>query len=224
MDRLRELGEEFRRVVLSQPGVLDAVLPPVIYLAARAAFGFGAAIASALVLAVLIGLLRLRRRQPLWFALAGVAAVLVAALISRFTGSEAGFFLPGIVSGALTAAACLLSVILRRPLVAWTSYLARRWPLAWYWHDRVRPAYSEVTLAWAAFFGLRTLLQYLLYRQNSGLLLAVLNLVSGWPATILLLVLSYLYGTWRLRALGGPSVEEFKQASPPPWQSQQRGF
>ena len=31
-------------------------------------------------------------------------------------------------------------------------------------------------------------------------------------------------GLWRLGNLGGPSVEEFKNGAPPPWQGQQRGF
>jgi hypothetical protein len=38
------------------------------------------------------------------------------------------------------------------------------------------------------------------------------------------LIASYLYGTWRLRNLGGPSVEEFKSGAEPPWEGQQRGF
>jgi hypothetical protein len=224
MDRLREVGDEFQRVVLSQPGVLDVVLPPIVYLVARALFGFSYAVAAALILAVLLGALRLRRKQPLWYALGGVLGVALAAFASQFTGSEAGYFLPGIASGGLTALVCAASVLFHRPLVAITSHLARRWPLSWYWHERVRPAYSEVTLAWAAFFALRTGLQFALYRQASGLLLAVLNLLSGWPATVLLLIASYLYGTWRLHSLGGPSVEEFKRDSPPPWQSQRQGF
>jgi hypothetical protein len=39
-----------------------------------------------------------------------------------------------------------------------------------------------------------------------------------------LLIVSYLYGTWRLRNLGGPSVEEFQAGEEPPWESQRRGF
>jgi UPF0716 family protein affecting phage T7 exclusion len=46
----------------------------------------------------------------------------------------------------------------------------------------------------------------------------------GWPATIALLVVSYLYGTWRLNRLGGPSVEELQERASPPWEGQQRGF
>ncbi len=224
MDRIRELVDEFRQTVLGRPGVLDTFLPPFIFVLIRLLLGFAYAVAAALILAIVVGALRLRRGQPVWFALAGVAGVGVAAFLSRSTGSEGGYYLPGILSGCATALVCLVSVIVRRPLVAWTSHLARRWPRDWYWHPRVRPAYAEVTLAWSLYFGLRTLLQASFYLQNSTLGLAVLNFVSGWPGTIVLLIASYLYGSWRLANLGGPSVEEFIAGSPPPWQGQRRGF
>ncbi len=100
----------------------------------------------------------------------------------------------------------------------------RRWPLAWYWHPQVRPAYSEVTWLWAVFFALRLLLQLSFFQGTGAGLLAALQIATGWPATILLLVISYLYGTWRLRQLSGPSVEEFKTGAEPPWTGQRRGF
>jgi hypothetical protein len=123
-----------------------------------------------------------------------------------------------------TVLLCLLSVLAGRPMVAWTSYITRRWPLDWYWHPKVRPAYSEVTWLWVVFFGLRLLLQFNLFQEQATGLLAVVNVVTGWPATIVLLIVSYLYGTWRLRNLGGPGVEEFKAGAEPPWTGQRRGF
>jgi hypothetical protein len=117
-----------------------------------------------------------------------------------------------------------VSVIAGRPLVAWTSYVARRWPLDWYWHPKVRPAYNEVTLAWTVFFAIRLGLQWSLFQEQAAGLLGIIQVVTGWPATIALLVISYLYGTWRLRNLKGPSVEEFRAGAEPPWTGQRRGF
>jgi hypothetical protein len=174
--------------------------------------------------AIVIGAYRLVRRQPWIYALGGVGGVVLAGLIVRFVGGAEGFFLPGILTGALTALLCLVSVLIKRPLVAWTSYITRRWPLEWYWHPKVRPAYSEVTLAWVVFFTLRTLLQFELFQRQAAGVLGVVQLLTGWPALILLLVASYLYGIWRLQNLTGPSVEEFKSGSEPPWQGQKRGF
>jgi len=42
--------------------------------------------------------------------------------------------------------------------------------------------------------------------------------------TIVILIISYLYGIWRLKKLGGPSVEEFLSNQPAPWKGQKKGF
>jgi hypothetical protein len=144
--------------------------------------------------------------------------------IARFIGSASGFFLPGIISGVFTVIVCLVSVILMRPMVAWTSFIARRWPLDWYWHPKVRPAYSEVTVVWGIYFAVRTFIQFNLFQQEAADTLGLVQIISGWPALIVLLVMSYLYGLWRLQNLGGPSVEEFKSGAEPPWRGQRRGF
>ncbi|MEM7335865.1 MAG: DUF3159 domain-containing protein [Chloroflexota bacterium] len=153
----------------------------------------------------------------------GVVVLLLALFIARRFGVTAGF-LPTIGIGGITAVVCLVSLIMKRPLVAFTSYITRRWPLGWYWHPKVRPAYSEVTFAWAVFFGLRTLLQWSLFQTDAIEQLALTQLLSGWPATTLLLIVSYFYGRWRLLNLQGPSTEEFKADTPPPWISQKSGF
>ena len=74
------------------------------------------------------------------------------------------------------------------------------------------------------FFGLRLALQFNLLQAGAASQLGVVQFLTGWPATIILLIASYLYGTWRLRNLGGPAVEEFETGAEPPWQGQQRGF
>jgi hypothetical protein len=81
-----------------------------------------------------------------------------------------------------------------------------------------------VTIAWGFFFGLRTLLQLDLFQRQAAETLGLVQLLTGWPALILLLIASYLYGLWRLQNLAGPSVEEFKAGTEPPWAGQKRGF
>jgi hypothetical protein len=222
--KAREILEELRSVVLGRSNLVDSVVPPVLFLIVNALLGFDAAMGSSLVVALGITALRLVRRQPVLYALGGIAGTGVAIGVAILSGRAEGFFLPGIVSGAATVLICLVSVLAGRPLVAWTSYVTRRWPLDWYWHPRVRPAYSEVTWMWVVFFGLRLALQIVLFEQEATGWLALANVVLGWPATIVLLVVSYVYGTWRLRSLGGPSVEEFRAGADPPWESQRRGF
>ena len=220
--KIRELLEEFRNVLGSR--LVDVILPPTVFLLVNGFWGLTAAMVSALALALVLGVLRWRLGHPLRYALGGAGSVLLAIGIVWVLGRAEGYFLPGLVSGALTVALCLVSLLARRPLTAWSSFLARRWPLDWYWHARVRPAYTETTLLWTVFFALRLAWQVLLFRSARVDTLAWVQTLTGWPSLILLLVVTYIYGTWRLRNLAGPSLEEFKSGTPAPWHGQQRGF
>jgi len=224
MSKLRELGEEFRTVFAGRGKLADSVLPPVVFVIVSALMGFDYAVWSALILAVLITVIRLGRRQPLAYALGGLGGVLVAILIAKLLDRAEGYFVPGIITGILTVVLCGVSVVVGRPLVAWTSYIARRWPLGWYWHPRVRPAYTEVTIAWTVFFAVKLAAQILFFQEAQATALALVNVITGWPATIVLLASSYVYGLWRLQNLQGPSVAEFKAGAEPPWMGQRRGF
>jgi hypothetical protein len=222
-NKARELVEEFRTVT-GKVGLLDTILPPVLFLLLNNLAGFPVAMIGALVTSAFIAIFRITRQQSLLYALAGIASVGLAIAIALLMGRSEGYFLPGIVNGGITIALALVSVLIRKPMVAWTSYLARRWPLDWYWHAQVRPAYTEVTFAWILFIALRLLWQVALFQGNDVSQLVLFNALTGWPATILLLILSYLYGTWRLSKLGGPSVTEFRDKVPPPWVGQRQGF
>lgn len=204
--------------------VIDAILPPVAFVVLNAALGFTVASWGAMGVAVALGLVRLVRGEPWGYAVGGLAATALALVSALVSDRAEGYFLPNLINGGLTTLVCLATVLVGRPLVALTSHLARGWPLAWYWHPRVRPAYSEVTLAWAVFFGLRLAIQWILLRTAGAASLGIVTIILGWPATIVLLVASYLYGTWRLQSLDGPSVKEFEADVPPPWEGQQRGF
>jgi hypothetical protein len=221
---LREIFAELKEVVFQRGGFIDAFLPPILFVVVQALWSFQAAMWGALAVAVLLGGFRLLNGQNVLYALGGAAGVLLAIGLTRLLGGEENFFLPTLLTNALTVFLCVVSVLARRPLVAWTSFIARRWPRDWYWHPKVRPAYAEVTLFWAVYFLAQFAAQLYFYLIEAEGQLAWLNVVLGWPATILLLVISYLYGTWRLQNLKGPSVEEFEAGADPPWQSQRKGF
>jgi hypothetical protein len=223
-NKLSELTEELRTVVLERTNIIDAIVPPVAFLILNAFFGLQIATWGSLGIALALALFRLIVGRPVGYAIGGLGATAFAILAAQLSNRAGGFFLPNLITDGLTILACLVSAIVKRPLVALTSHLVRQWPLEWYWHQKVRPAYAEVTLAWAIFFALRLMIKWLLFQEVEATVLGVLSVLMGWPATILLLVLSYLYGTWRLQNLGGPSVEEFKKDAAPPWEGQQRGF
>ena len=225
MDKLTELKEELLSV-FSGRGVklLDTILPTLIFLVLNPIFGVLPGLAVSLGAAVLIFAVRLSRKDNQYYALGGLAAAALAGVFTLISDSAAGFFLPSLITSGLTVILLAGSVVIKRPLAAFTSHLTRGWPITWYWQDRVLPAYREVTLFWVVSFGARLGLEYWLYIREAVNSLGLVQTILGWPFTILVLVLSYLYGLRRLQKLGGPSVEEFNQGTEPPWQGQQRGF
>jgi hypothetical protein len=222
--KARELIEEFRSVVLGRGGILDAMLPPLAFLVANALAGTSAGMIAALLTASGFVAFRLIRRQSFAYALLGLGSSLLAFVLSQVLRRAEVYFLPDMIANLALAAVSLLSIVLRRPLVAWTSHFVRRWPRQWYWQARVLPAYTEITLAWAVYFLAQALLQWTIFQRQDPALLAALGLFTGWPGTVVLLILTYLYGTWRLARLAGPSVAEFRAGTPPPWNGQRRGF
>ena len=96
--------------------------------------------------------------------------------------------------------------------------------MKWFWRKDVKPAYNEVTFAWAILFSLRLLILFSLYNTGEVSQLLIINFILGTPATIITLLLTYLYGSYRLKTLKGPSVEEFEMNKQPPFIGQNRGF
>ena len=225
MTKYQELKEELIGVLSGRGSrLLDSFAPLLFFLIFNSLFGLNIAIYAALGLAAFLSLLRILRRESLVYALGGLGGVGLAAVFALLSGSGRGFFLPGLISGTVTVVLCVVSVALNRPLVAWTSFVTRRWPLDWYWHPRVLPAYNEVTIGWGVAFAGRLVLEFWLYQQDALGALGTARIILGWPFIVLLLVITYLFGMWRLRKLGGPSVQEFREGQGPPWESQQRGF
>jgi hypothetical protein len=90
-NKSRELLEEFR-AVFSNVGLLDTILPPVLFLVLNGLAGFKTAMVGALGLAILIAILRLLRGQALLYALAGMASVGLAIGLATLLGSSKVFF------------------------------------------------------------------------------------------------------------------------------------
>lgn len=224
MEKKSDVADEVRTLMTGQVSIADGIFPPLVFVAVNAIWGVTPAAIAGVTTALLISSWRLIRRQPLRFALAGLAGTVIAALVAVRSGSATGYFLPGLISGGLTTLLILASLAVRKPFVAWTSWITRGWPIEWYWHPQVRPAYMRTTWIWAAFFGLRTTGQGVLFVSDQATALGLVRVATGWPGLAALLILTYTLGRKWLEKLEGPSVEEFKANTPPPWSVQQQGF
>lgn len=217
-----EIIEELKTVLSSK--TIDAILPPLFFVIINRVVGLNAAAISAISVAIIIGIIRLVKRQPWKYALGGLFLVSLASTLSYITKSAAGYFIPAIISSSVLVVLTLGSLIIGKPLAAWASHLTRGWPLDWFWRKDVKPAYREVTWFWTAFLFMRLFLQITLFRIGESIDLTWANILLGWPFTITILIFSYIYGIWRLKNLGGPGVHEYQEDKEPPWEGQKRGF
>jgi len=225
MGKLQEIREELQQVFSGKNiKFWDSIVPLVVFLAFNKIFTLNQALIFSLLSGALFLIYRLWTKEKFSYAIGGLAAVAIAAGMAYLSKSDAAFFIPGLITGLLTVVLCFGSVIIKKPLAAWSSRITRHWPKEWYELKKVRPAYSEVTIFWGIAFGLRTIFETWLLLMDALNAAGAVKIFLGWPYTIAILVLSYLYGTKRLRILGGPSVKEFQDGKTPPWEGQLRGF
>lgn len=221
-DLKEEILEELRSIFLNK--TFDALLPPLVYAVSNSIFGLLPAIILAITTALFNYIRRVIKKENWKYSLAGLLGVIFASSLAYLSNNASSYFIPALSSSTLFLLAALITLLIGKPLAAWASHLSRGWPLEWFWRDDIKPAYREVTIFWALYFALRLTIQINLFFSEAVLNLAWVNIILGWPAISVVLVISYIYGVWRLNNLGGPGVDEFKEGKKPPWDGQNRGF
>jgi len=203
---------------------IDAIIPPIVFVMVNAKQTLGLALSFSLFLSVGLFVYRMVKGEKWIYAIGGLLGVLVATVFAFFFGGAKDYFLPDIISGGFSLILCLLSLIIKKPLAAWVSHLTRGWPIQWFMREDVRPAYMEVTIFWTCFLVLRLLVLIVVYLEGDPIMLLLSNILLGFPAIIVILIITYIYGIWRLRKLKGPGVDEFIEKLSPPWKGQKKGF
>lgn len=224
MQKSHELIDQLKLVFGNFASLIEVILPPLIFTILQKQTTLGWALFFAGIPVLLLLLFRFYKRQSLLYLVLGSSGLIISFVVAWVSGTAEGFFLPAILTDLIVAVICLISLIIKKPFVALSSHLTRKWPLAWYWHNQIRPAYARVTIIWMVYFIFRMIPQWLLFSQGDVQRLGWLNILTGFPGLLGLLIGSYLYGQFFLRRLDGPSVEEFNQKTPPPWEGQKSGF
>jgi len=217
-----EIREEVKDLLPNNEGVIDAVIAPVFFVVLANFVDLNTAIYSTGGLLIVFLIYRRLRKQNLKFVFYGFIGSAIALFLARLQGSASGFFIPGIIRDATIATFGLISILIRKPFTIYSSKAFRNWPKEWYFHPRVRPAYTKVAIIWTIYLSLKAGLQ--IYFFNSPEILVVIKLATSNQSTLILLVISYIVGQRSLQNLNGPSVDEFLNNSPEPWISQQKGF
>jgi hypothetical protein len=184
--------------------VFDTTAGPVVFVLVYAIFGINAGAAAAIGLAVLLIIERLIRRKTVVNAVGGLFGTAIAAFIAVKTGRPEGFFLPRMGLQILYTLVFAGSVVIRRPVVGYIVAALYRAEPDWREIPGVRRAMSEVTLAWAALFGIRSAAYGVLIAAGEVAWLTTAWIAMGYPAFGLLLFISYRYVPRRLEQLGAP--------------------
>lgn len=218
----KEILSELKMVL--KGNTLDALLPSLLFVFLQSPLGLNTSALVAVLSSFLLTGYRIVRKQKSFYALLGVLGVLFAAGYAAFSGSAENYYLPRLFNGTLLVLVSFGSILFGRPLAALLSHLSRGWPMGWFLRKDVKPAYREVTFIWSVLLLMRLLVQWNLYRGGDLTRLFFINFLMGTPATIVILVLSYVYGIYRLKKLAGPSVDEYLENAPGPWKGQKKGF
>lgn len=219
---IKDIMSEVRSFI--KGNTLDALIPPTLFLIVSNTHSIFIASVLAISVALIACIIRILLKQKWQYAIGGFIGVTVAAGFAFFAGNANNFFLPDLISGTFFLFLSIVSLMIKKPLAAWVSHLTRGWTRSWFWRSDVLPAYQEVTLFWTVFFLIRLLVLVAIYLNGEIWMLFVSNTILGLPATLTVLILSYVYGMWRLRHLKGPGIDEYNEGKLPPWKGQTKGF
>jgi hypothetical protein len=201
------------------PGMIYSSLPVLVFVGTSRLLGLSAAVGAALGIATLILLWRLIRRESAQPAVSGLIGVVVCALIAYMLGESKGYFLLGIWTSLLWAAAFAVSILIRRPVVGYIWSWLGGHGRAWRDVRRAVYAFDIATVTWVLVFAARFVVQRLLYDSDHTGWLVVARISMGWPLTAASAVVTYLAIKVAQRALETTTViaeAATAGATPPP--------
>lgn len=175
-------------------GVVDSALPSVAFLLVYLLFdkNLQLSVYVALGVGAALAIERILRKASLQQVFSGLFGVGISAYITSKTGQAQNFFLPGIITNAVYGTACLISVLIRKPILGFVIGAMRGQDTSWLRQPDTLRTYSSVTWLWTGIFATRVLLMAPLYMLGAVAILGVLKLALGWPLYLLGVYASYL--------------------------------
>jgi hypothetical protein len=175
-------------------GIADSSIPALVFVTVYSLAGQRIATAAwaAVAAGALIAAARIIRREPLRFAAAGFAGVALAAFVADRTGRAEDFFLPGLLLNAGYAAAYLVSILIRWPLLGVILGPLTGEGMRWREDPERLRLYSRASWIWVGVFAARLAVQLPLYLAGAVLALGIARTAMGLPIFLVAVWLSYL--------------------------------
>jgi hypothetical protein len=156
----------------------------------------GWAIVGAVATAVLIGVMRLARRQPVRHAINGIVGIAIGAVLAWRTGDAKNFYLPGILLTLAQVAVLVLSVAVRRPIVGYVwGVLANGGRHDWFGKPRLFRTFQWLTLVWAVSLFVRAGVQGWLWLRDEATAIGVVRILVSWP----IYAITFAFTAWVVR-------------------------
>lgn len=143
-------------------------------------------------LAVVFTIARLVAKSPPSAAIGGLVATVAAALLALFTGRGQDNFVFGFFTNGAYGTAFLVSVLVGWPLIGLAAGYLLGQGTTWRADKRQRRVYSLLSLAWAALFAARLIVQLPLYFAGDVTALGTLKIIMGLPLFAPLLAVTWL--------------------------------
>lgn len=174
-------------------GLVESIVPSLVFvltftITQELAWSVWGAIGVAVALAVV----RVVQRQSLQQALGGLVGVAIAAFFAARSGQAVDFYLPSLLKNIGYAAAYLVSILVRWPLLGILVGPLTGEGMAWRRDPARLRAYSQASWAWVAMFLLRVAVQYPLYQAQALGALGFASVVLGLPLFGLTIYVSWV--------------------------------
>ena len=172
----------------------ETSLPAVAFIVAYALSGSDTDVAAgvAVGLALVLTVIRLVKRESPRHALSGLIGVAFAAFIAARSGRAQDFFLPGLLMNAAYAAAFIVSILARRPLVGLIVGQLDGSSSGWRVDPSRMGAFTRASWMWVGLFLARLAVQVPLYLAGAVVALGVARTAMGLPLFALALWLTWL--------------------------------
>ena len=164
-------------------GVFDSGIPSLTFVIAYLATGqnlkpsLGAAIAAGIVIVIV----RLVQRQGVQQVISGFLGLAFSAWLASRSGRAEDFFLPGLLLNGVYAAVFLISILIRRPLMAYAIGAISGDVSGWLTNPRKRRAATAATSVWVVLFFGKLVIQVPLYWAGAVAALGVARVLLGYP-------------------------------------------
>lgn len=166
-------------------GVVEAAIPTIGFTVSwivshklQLSLGIGAGLALVLLV------VRLAQRSTVQFVLNSIFGIAIAAFFALRSGKAEDAFLPGILYNAAYAAAMLMSILIRWPVVGFLIGSVTGDPTAWHRDRDVVRLCSRLTWLLLIPCLVRVAVQYPLYLAGHVGWLGAAKVVMGWPLQV----------------------------------------